>query len=238
MLLGELTPYEIWTECGPLFCPAIFRRSWSAALKKNIAIALTRANMGVIKNLCGINWIIEPLGAEIRADLSGAEADASGPPPEREPCKVCMTDDIKFEIAHHARLVVGLSAAGDALRSKATSTFRLGGTRAATQPAGLPARSGPGVGGGMHRAIDVTGHLSPDHCEVLLNGNGHFSRRVQQEVLVYSRCCRQPNRRAECQQRLCSVGGISVNLFADGAAVGLHGAHRSRDRSTPSCPNW
>jgi hypothetical protein len=66
VLLGEITPYEIWTECGPLFCPVDFSPELQAALKRAIAIALTRANMGIIKNLCALNWVIEPLGAELR----------------------------------------------------------------------------------------------------------------------------------------------------------------------------
>ena len=72
MLLGELTPYESGLNAVRCSVRRIFRRSWRCAVKRNIAIALTRANMGVIKNLCGINWVIEPLGAEIRAGLSDA----------------------------------------------------------------------------------------------------------------------------------------------------------------------
>jgi hypothetical protein len=66
-LLGGLTPYEIMSDCGPLFCPPNFPPELVAALKHNIVRALTRANMGVIKNLCGLSWVIEPLGAEVRA---------------------------------------------------------------------------------------------------------------------------------------------------------------------------
>lgn|SRR5262245_9238566 len=64
--LGALTPYEIMTACGPEFCEAEISDELNCAVKRGIAIALTRASMGVIKNLCGINWIIEPLGAEIK----------------------------------------------------------------------------------------------------------------------------------------------------------------------------
>src|SRR5579864_1354440 len=66
VLLGELTPLEVWTECGPQFCPPDYPPELENAVKKGVAIALTRANMGVIRNMCGINWIIEPLGSEIR----------------------------------------------------------------------------------------------------------------------------------------------------------------------------
>src|SRR5262245_12013715 len=65
-LLREIAAYVSWTECGRLFCPPNFTEDLELALKRNIAIALTRANMGVIKNLCSLNWIIEPLGAGLR----------------------------------------------------------------------------------------------------------------------------------------------------------------------------
>lgn len=65
-LLGEITPYEMWTECGPVYCEPNFPPDLALALKRNIAIALTRANMGVIKNLCSLNWVIDPLGAALR----------------------------------------------------------------------------------------------------------------------------------------------------------------------------
>jgi hypothetical protein len=65
VLLGDITPLEIWTDCGPVFCPPSYPPELELAVKRGIAIALTRANMGVIKNLCGLNWIIAPLSAEI-----------------------------------------------------------------------------------------------------------------------------------------------------------------------------
>jgi len=65
VLLGELTPLEIMTDCGPLFCPPSYPPELELAVKRGIAIALTRSNMGVIKNLCGLNWIIAPLHTEI-----------------------------------------------------------------------------------------------------------------------------------------------------------------------------
>ena len=46
VLLGEITPLEIWTECGPVFCPPDFSDDLELAVKRGIAIALTRANMG------------------------------------------------------------------------------------------------------------------------------------------------------------------------------------------------
>jgi hypothetical protein len=94
VLLGELTPYEIWTECGPLFCPPNFPPDLECAVKRGVAIALTRANMGIIKNLCSINWIVEPLGAEIIiVPPTGA--------PSTDPCSLCL-ENTQF-IVHTTR---------------------------------------------------------------------------------------------------------------------------------------
>ncbi|MEY9493760.1 hypothetical protein [Bradyrhizobium elkanii] len=79
--LGELTPLEIWSECGPMFCPPNYPADLELAVKRAVAIALTRANMGVIKNLCGLNWIVEPLGAEIVPDYDVPEPCIDPPDP-------------------------------------------------------------------------------------------------------------------------------------------------------------
>jgi hypothetical protein len=61
--LGVLSPIEVMGECGPIYCEPNYPPELEVALKRAIAVSLTRANMGVIKNLCGLNWIIDPLGA-------------------------------------------------------------------------------------------------------------------------------------------------------------------------------
>jgi len=66
VLLGDITPYEVIGDCGPIFCEPDFPEELKCALKRNIAISLTRANRGIIKNLCSINWVIEPLGARLQ----------------------------------------------------------------------------------------------------------------------------------------------------------------------------
>jgi hypothetical protein len=66
VLLGDITPYEVIGECGPEYCEPDFPEDLKCALKKGIALSLYRANRGVIKNLCGLNWVIEPLGAELK----------------------------------------------------------------------------------------------------------------------------------------------------------------------------
>lgn len=64
VLLGELTPYEILDACGnPLYCPPNISDELRCALDRAILLSLSRAQMGGIKNLCWINWVIEPLGA-------------------------------------------------------------------------------------------------------------------------------------------------------------------------------
>lgn len=63
--LGTLSPLEIMTVCGPTFCPPNYPPELENALKHAIVVSLSRANMGVIKNLCGLNWIIAPLGVEL-----------------------------------------------------------------------------------------------------------------------------------------------------------------------------
>lgn len=50
---------------SPIYIPEVPARL-AAAVKRGIVIALTRLQRRPIKNLCGINWIIEPLGAFLR----------------------------------------------------------------------------------------------------------------------------------------------------------------------------
>lgn len=63
--LGNLTPYEIPGECGPIFCPVETPADLECAVKRGIVRSLMRLRMGIIKNLCSINWVIEPLGAVV-----------------------------------------------------------------------------------------------------------------------------------------------------------------------------
>lgn len=63
--LGTLSPLEVMGACGPIYCEPQYPPEQAAALKHAIAVALTRAQMGVIKNLCGLNWILDPLGVQL-----------------------------------------------------------------------------------------------------------------------------------------------------------------------------
>jgi len=142
VLLGEMTPYEVWTECGPQFCPPDFPQELEDAVKKAIATALTRANMGVIKNLCGINWIIEPLGAEVRPVY---------PPPEPthpiapEPCDSMCSDDVAFVISSTRDWLEG-TGSGDVCETQLPPPkIPAYWDRGCDRPAGLPDRVWPAV---------------------------------------------------------------------------------------------
>jgi hypothetical protein len=63
--LGPLSPYEVMGECGPIYCPVPIPEGLECAIKRGLVHALSRANMGGIRNACWINWVIEPLGAAI-----------------------------------------------------------------------------------------------------------------------------------------------------------------------------
>lgn len=63
--LNTLSPYEIPGPCGPEECLPYIPPELTAAVNRGIVIALSRARMGGIKNLCWLNWVIEPLGAKL-----------------------------------------------------------------------------------------------------------------------------------------------------------------------------
>ncbi|KRR21368.1 hypothetical protein CQ14_06880 [Bradyrhizobium lablabi] len=94
MALGPLSPLEVMGVCGPVYCEPPFPPELVAALKRGIAISLTRANMGVIKNLCGINWVIEPLGAEIMPIYASPLPDPCPPDPPPEGCEPNPPEDV------------------------------------------------------------------------------------------------------------------------------------------------
>jgi hypothetical protein len=86
VLHDELTPYELPGPCGPVFCEFPFGDELECAIKRALVISLTRAQMGGVKNLCGINWIIEPLGAKL-CPLSPLTDDCCDV--AFEICKIC-----------------------------------------------------------------------------------------------------------------------------------------------------
>ena len=67
---------------------------------------LSLANMGVIKNLCGLNWIIEPLGAELKPVYVYTSDN---------PCALLCTDNPQFEICYKQDWLEGCGS-GDICR--------------------------------------------------------------------------------------------------------------------------
>jgi hypothetical protein len=140
VLLGEMTPLEVWSECGPLFCPPNYPPELENALKKNVAIALTRANMGVIRNLCGINWIIEPLGAEILPDLTPKPSH-----PIVDPCDPARCDEASFTICNKQDWMYGVPSGDICETQMPFPKIPAYWDRGCDRPAGLPDRVWPGV---------------------------------------------------------------------------------------------
>lgn len=90
-----ITPYEVMGPCGPVFCDPPIPEELLCAVKRNVAIALTRLQRGIIRNLCGINWVIEPLKAELRPWLPYQL------PPEPDPENYCTSmcpTGVKFRV--------------------------------------------------------------------------------------------------------------------------------------------
>jgi hypothetical protein len=62
---------------SPIYVPPI-PAALDSAVKRGIVLALRRLQMSPIKSLCGINWIIEPLGAYLRPSDSSANECCTG----------------------------------------------------------------------------------------------------------------------------------------------------------------
>jgi len=138
-LLGEITPYEIWTECGPLFCPPEFPEDLTNAVKRGIAIALSRTQMGVIKNLCTLNWIIDPLGAVLTPILP------EPPPPADPPCDPYACNDKQMFLICHSRDWIEGVGSGDVCETHLSRPHVQAFNSYCHQPAGLPSVIWPGV---------------------------------------------------------------------------------------------
>lgn len=66
---GKYSPYERPIEDCPgqtEYCPTNFDPEFEKALKFAIIQSLQRSRRGVIRNIEGVNWIIAPLGVELR----------------------------------------------------------------------------------------------------------------------------------------------------------------------------
>jgi hypothetical protein len=140
VILGEITPLEIWTECGPMFCPPDYPPDLENAIKRNIVIALSRANMGVIKNLCGLNWVIAPLGAELRPVYP-----AEPLPPSDPKCDPYNCDAATFEICNTNDWMYGVPSSDVCDTQMPLPKIPAYWDRGCDRTAGLPNRVWPGV---------------------------------------------------------------------------------------------
>lgn len=69
LFAGKQSPYERPIEDCPgqtEYCPAEFDPEFERAMKHAIIQSLERSRRGVIRNIEGLNWIIAPLGVELR----------------------------------------------------------------------------------------------------------------------------------------------------------------------------
>jgi hypothetical protein len=139
VMLGKLSPLEVMTECGPVFCSVTFSSELELAMKRAIAIALTRANMGIIKNLCSLNWIIDPLGAEIVPDYSPYPDDHVF-----DPCDPSGCADAKFIVQHSRDWLEGVGS-GDVCEIGAPPQIPAYWNPTVCDAAGLPLVIWPGV---------------------------------------------------------------------------------------------
>ena len=151
-VLGDgLTPYEIWSECGPLYCPPNFPPELENAVKRGIAIALSRANMGVIKNLCGINWIIAPLGAEITPIYppGGAPKPPVYPPANSDMCNPDDYDQVctgmQWQLSPTCDWIPGVGSGDVCEANSPPPQIPAFWDRGCDTPAGLPQQVWPGV---------------------------------------------------------------------------------------------
>jgi len=143
VLLGELTPYEVMSDCGPLFCPVDFPPELVCAVKRNVAIALTRANMGVIKNLCAINWVIEPLGAKLTPVYPPPEPTHPIVPEKCDPA-LCV-EGVAFQICNTSDWLEGCDDGDLCTTQMPLPKIQAYWDRGCDKPAGLPDRIWPAV---------------------------------------------------------------------------------------------
>jgi hypothetical protein len=137
VLLGDLTPYEVMGECGPIFCPPPTPDELVCAVKRGIVIALTRTNMGVIKNLDGLNWIIEPLGA-VLTPLNVAEC-------ANQPAGPCDTCERTFTLCNVGDTLPACNITETCHPVTVPPVQAYIDTNPCTSAAGLPSRIWPGV---------------------------------------------------------------------------------------------
>jgi len=82
-----LSPFEVDEGNGTiLYCPPNLPDDMLCALDHAIVVALQRMQVGGIPNLCYLNWIIEPFGAQIKPACICEDPDVDGPCVEEDCC--------------------------------------------------------------------------------------------------------------------------------------------------------
>ena len=161
VFLTGMSPYEIMGECGPEFCPPDFPPELLCAVKHNIIIALSRAQMGIIKNLCAINWVIEPLGAKLTPKLT-PKIDAGLPLNPLVPCNsTCDQDELAFELCHTQDWIYGCDDGDVCTTQELPPKIQAWWEWGCDTPAGLPSGK---VWPAVLAAECIVRSLLPSHC--------------------------------------------------------------------------
>lgn len=63
--LGEKTPIEYMTECGPVYVQITYPPSIKQAFESALIKTLERLSLGIVKNLAAINFVLEPLKVRV-----------------------------------------------------------------------------------------------------------------------------------------------------------------------------
>ena len=100
---SALSPYAVADGCGgKSYCAVDFPPAFELALKHAILQCLVRAQNGVIKNLDGINWVIEPLRSILRPRMPWPEGYAKklAGDCEEPDGPECYCDEALFELCN------------------------------------------------------------------------------------------------------------------------------------------
>lgn len=94
--MAQVSPYEHQGDCGSEYCEFDFPELFEAALEFAIIRSLLRVQRAGVKNLNVLNWIIEPLAAELQVpnpwpDAVQAELDNPSADPACFGCSVQLT---------------------------------------------------------------------------------------------------------------------------------------------------
>jgi hypothetical protein len=152
----ELSPLQVWSPCGPITCVVEFPEELTCAVKRGVAIALTRAQMGVIKSTCGINWIIEPLGAVLKPIYPPPSVDNSPP----DPCASMCAKDVSFQVCPTGDFLEGCDDGDPCTTQEGAPPVQAYWDQDCDRPAGLPERVWPG----LMAAVCIVRSMMPPSC--------------------------------------------------------------------------